>query len=451
MPNRRTQKGGNLTSAFIDLATLDSLEQQLYGLEGAISYFSRTTTSCTWFTMVPCVLSRKSGNPTFGADWSVSVSRAGDYLLSNWLRFELPACTVKSSKTDTYVSWTPNVAHNLIRDCSITFNDLSAHHIDNYYLDFLAAFTVPAGKQAGYKEMIGNTEVLTTPSKSLPATILNLPLPLFYTKDTGVSLAMAGLPYNDVAISFSFREIEDLLTAWEIDSNGATPRTVNVSDDLTSTPELHDVQVWANYALVNNASRKKIGATPRDMLIEQYQHVPRQTFAPATNNYSSYDIRFSHSVKVLFWGCENTTIPSIRSNYTSKSAEVSMAADGSISVKHAPGNDALDNVSLLYENTERLSGMGADYFSQVQPYYQPKCVIPTEKGMHMYSYSLDIVDPDPMGSTNFGRLTNVTLAPEGTDEAVTEDENGASFRFVILGINHNLTRLSGGAFGFPYM
>ena len=63
MPHKRTQKGGNLTSAFIDLATLDSLEQQLYGLEGVISYFSRTTTSCTWFTMVPCVLSRKKWKP----------------------------------------------------------------------------------------------------------------------------------------------------------------------------------------------------------------------------------------------------------------------------------------------------------------------------------------------------------------------------------------------------
>lgn len=451
MPHRKTQKGGNISSAFIDLASMDMLEKQLYGLEGAISYFTRTTTSCSWFTMVPCVLSRKSGNPTFGADWSVSVSRAGDYLLSNWLRFELPAVTVSSSKTDTYVSWTPNVAHNLIRDCSITFNDLSAHHIDNYYLDFLAAFTVPGGKQAGYNEMIGNTAELTTPAKSLPATILNLPLPLFYTKDTGVSLSVAALPYNDISITFQFRELEDLLTAWEIDTNGAVARSVNVSDDLTSTPELHDVQVWANYALVNNASRKKIGQTPRDVLIEQFQHVPRQTFSPATNNYSSYDIRFSHSIKCLMWGAENTTIPSVRSNYTTQSPEVSMADDGTITVKHAPGKDPLDNVSLMYENTERLSGMSGEYFSHVQPYYQPKCVIPTQKGMHMYSYSLDIVDPDPMGSTNFGRLTNVTLAPEGTDEAVTADENGASFRFVILGINHNIVRLSGGAFGFPFM
>jgi hypothetical protein len=451
MPHRKTQKGGNISSAFIDLASLDMLEKALYGLEGAISYFTRTTTSCSWFTMVPCVLSRKSGNPTFGADWSVSVSRAGDYLLSNWLRFELPAVTVSSSKTDTYVSWTPNVAHNLIRDCSITFNDLSAHHIDNYYLDFLAAFTVPGGKQAGYNEMIGNTPELTTPAKSLPATILNLPLPLFYTKDTGVSLSVAALPYNDISITFQFRELEDLLTAWEIDTNGAVARSVNVSDDLTSTPELHDVQVWANYALVNNASRKKIGQTPRDVLIEQFQHVPRQTFSPATNNYSSYDIRFSHSIKCLMWGAENTTIPSVRSNYTTKSPEVSMADDGTITVQHAPGKDPLDNVSLMYENTERLSGMSSEYFSHVQPYYQPKCVIPTQKGMHMYSYSLDIVDPDPMGSTNFGRLTNVTLAPEGTDEAVTADENGASFRFVIFGINHNIVRLSGGAFGFPFM
>lgn len=452
MPHRGRFNTSNISAAFIDLATLDVLEQQLYNLEGSISYFTRTTTSCSWFTMVPCVLTRKSGSPGFGADWSVSISRAGDYLLSNWLRFSLPACSVKAIRPNTYVSWTPNVAHALVRDCSITFNDLSAHHIDNYYLDFIAAFTVPAGKQDGYNTMIGNTPALTTPSKSLPETVLNLPLPLFFTKDTGVSLPMAGLPYNDCAISFQFRELEDLLTAWDIDSNGvATPRTVSVADDLTSTPELHDVQVWANYALVNNASRKKIGASPRDMLIEQYQHVPRQTFSPATNNYSSYDVRFSHSIKVLFWGAENTTIPSIHSNYTTESPEVTVADDGTVSIKHAPGEDPLDNVSLMYENTERLSGMGSDYFSQIQPYYQPKCVIPTAKGMHMYAYSLDIVDPDPMGSTNFGRLTNVTVAPEGSEAAIAADENGASFRYVIMGVNHNIVRVSGGAFGFPFM
>lgn len=451
MPHRNTTKTSNISSAFIDLASKDLLEDQLYNQEGAVSYFTRTTTSCSWFTMVPCVLTRKSGIPTFGSEWSVSVSRAGDYLLANWLRFELPECTVKSTLTDTYISWTPNVGHNLIRDCSITFNDLSAHHFDSYYLDFVAAFTVPGGKQAGYKEMIGDTAALTTPAKTLPATILNVPLPLFYTKDTGVSLAMAALPYNDVAITFAFRDLTDLLTAWEYseeDSN-FTPSTADVSQ-LTSTPELHDVQVWANYALVNNASRKKIGSKPRDVLIEQFQHVPRQSYSPATNAYQSYDVRFSHSIKVLYWASENTSIPSIRSNYTTSSPVVT-ESDGVISISHAPGSDAIDNVSLLYENTERLAGMGSDYFTKIQPYYQPKCVIPTATGLHMYAYSLDIVDPDPMGSTNFGRLTNVTIAPEASDEAVSAAEAGASFRFIIMAVNHNLIRIAGGALGFPFM
>lgn len=458
MPHLRSSRSNrntsNLASGFIDLATRDTLEDQLYNKEGAVSYFTRTTTSCSWFTMIPCVLTRKSGNPNFGAEWSVSVSRAGDYLLSNWLRFALPAVKVSPIKPRTYVSWTPNVAHNLIRDVSITFNDLSAHSFDNYYLDFLAAFTIPAGKQAGYNAMIGNTPELTTPAKELPETVLNLPLPLFYTKDTGISLPVAAIPYNECAITFSFRELSELLTVWEIDDDSnteTTTRTLNVSDDLVSTPELHDVAVWANYALVNNASRKKIGSAPRDMLVEQYQHVPRQTFNPATNNYQSYDIRFSHSVKCLFWAVDNTTIPSSRSNYTTQTPIVTKADDGKISIEHAPGKDCIDNVSLLYENTERLAGMGSDYFSQVQPYYQPRCVIPTAKGLHMYSYSLDIIDCDPMGSTNFGRLTNVTIAPEASQAAIAADEAGSSFRIIIVGINHNLVRIAGGAFGFPFM
>ena len=48
---------------------------------------------------------------------------------------------------DTYVAWTPNLMHNLIREAAITFNDLIAARFDNWHLDFWTAFTTPAGKQ----------------------------------------------------------------------------------------------------------------------------------------------------------------------------------------------------------------------------------------------------------------------------------------------------------------
>ena len=44
-----------------------------------------------------------------------------------------------------------------------------------------------------------------------------------------------------------------------------------------------------------------MACAPRDILIEQVQTAPRQSFTPATNAQQSFDIRFSHAIKVLFF------------------------------------------------------------------------------------------------------------------------------------------------------
>lgn len=167
----------NLTSGFIDLATYDELEKYMYGGMDATAYFVRQTRKATWFTQVPVVLSRASGSPNLGQEWSVSISRAGDYLLYTWLRVVLPPVAAipllegkrdnRDVTIDTYVSWTPNLMHNLIREAAITFNDLVAARLDNFHLDFWSAFTTPAGKQIGYLNMIGMTDDLITPAKPI--------------------------------------------------------------------------------------------------------------------------------------------------------------------------------------------------------------------------------------------------------------------------------------------
>ena len=82
-------QSSNITSGFIDLATYDELEKYMYGCGDAVAYFVRTTCKSTWFTQVPVILSNASGQPKFGQNWSVSISRAGDYLLQTWLRVGL--------------------------------------------------------------------------------------------------------------------------------------------------------------------------------------------------------------------------------------------------------------------------------------------------------------------------------------------------------------------------
>ena len=228
----------NVTSGFIDLATFDELEKYMYGGPDATAYFVRETRKSTWFTQVPVVLSRASGNPGFDTDWSVSISRAGDYLMATWLRLTTPKITPNpeffgsgdepafpNANKNLRIRWTRNFMHNIIREACITFNDLVAARFDNYHLDFWTAFTVPAGKRTGYNNMIGNFDELTAPHAPassgvsaassldgpIPSFTLNLPLPFFYTRDSGVALPTAALPYNDMRLMFSFRDWRDLL------------------------------------------------------------------------------------------------------------------------------------------------------------------------------------------------------------------------------------------------
>ena len=479
----------NLTSGFIDLATFYELEKYIFGGPDATAYFVRETRKSTWFTQVPVVLSRASGNPGFDTEWSVSISRAGDYLLAAWLRlttprvvpnpavFGTPTATNTTANPNLRIRWTRNFMHNLVREACITFNDLVAARFDNYHLDFWTAFTVPAGKRTGYNNMIGNFSELCDPhcpvvpsvGDFIPAFTLNLPLPFFFTRDSGVALPTAALPYNYMRINFSFRDWRDLLIVDNISQTASGNFFSRCASDKDVAPAsqmtLTNVQVWANYAIVSNDERKRMACAPRDILIEQVQTAPRQTFSPSADPTPRYDIRFSHAIKVLFFGARNTSVRCQWSNYTSGTPVPSAA---SVNYSALAMTDPILQTSLIYENTNSLSQMGSDYYYLVNPWYHAP-VIPLETGYHMYSYSLDFICLDPMGSTNYGKLTNVSIVPEASADAILSATGGfpstgqpgfvtptggdfpQTWEFVTTAVNNNIIRISGGALGFPVL
>lgn len=457
----------NVTSGFVDLATFDELEKYMYGGPDAMAYFVREVRKATWFTQVPVVLSRATGNAGFGQDWGVQISRAGDYLLATWLRVTFPSVTVLSTNqfgANGSIRWTRNLMHNLIQECALTFNDLVAARFDHYHLDFWAAFTTPAGKKNGYLNMIGDFAGLTDAHRvganpTIPAATLNLPLPFFYSRDSGVALPTAALPYNEMRINFTFRDWNQLLILDNMVATGNPSTVPVVPTDIAVVPVLSTVQVWANYAIVSNDERKRMACAPRDILMEQVQTAPRQTFNPSQSTSPSYDIRFSHAIKVLFFAVRNATVPNEWSNYT---AATPVPNGGGTAINFFPSGavDPILQTTLTYESTQRLAQMGSDYFSLVNPWYHAP-VIPIETGYHMYSYSLDFICLDPKGSTNYGKLTNVSMVPEASSGAVTGSAgsgavgSGANFaqtyHFVTTVVNNNIIRISGGALGFPVL
>lgn len=455
----------NLTAGFIDIATWDVMEQNMYGGD-CWTYFVRSTQKCTWFTQVPVLLSRANGSPGFGQDWSVTVSRAGDYMLYAFLRITIPKVQLLSGNLygeDGAIRWTRNLMHNLCSEVTFTFNDLKAAYLDSFFLDFWHQFTTPEGKRDGYEYMIGNKPELIQPKGSdsyLGSVILNLPLPFFFARDTGVALPTCAIPFNEMHINFRFRPWEQLLILDNADNPSQSIVPV-VGRDIAVEPKLTKVQVWSNYALVNNDERKLMGNALRDILIEQVQTAPKSEFNPRTSTNVNVDIRFSHAVKVLFFAARNKTRPNEWSNYSTASSVVTKTAAGfEIDFVPTSAYDPISMAGLTYENTSRLTDMGSDYFSLIQPYYHAP-QIPLSIGYHMYSYSLAFNDLDAKGSTNYGKLSNVTVSPKASETAIAAANgllpagSGANwqqnFELIFMVVANNILRVSGGAVGFPVL
>ena len=451
----------NLAAGFIDLATYDEVEKYMYGGGEATTYFVRAVRKSTWFTQVPTILTKSSGLPGFGQEWSVNITRAGDYLMYAWLHVVIPEVTLLAGNqfgANGRLRWTRNLGHNLVKECQITFNDLTAARFDSNHLDFWAAFTTPASKATGYRNMIGDVPTLTdpyAPGVTIPSWTINLPLPFFFARDKGVAIPAAAIPYNEMRISFVLRDWTELLILDQSNVAGSQTVVPQVPGDIATAPTLPNVQVWANYAIVSNDERKRMSCSPRSILIEQVQTSSKMAFAPATNPDPLYDQRFSHAIKVIFFAIINKTFKNVQSNYTTNSAD-----NNGVTVNYVTGVDPIESASLIYESTTRLSHMTADYYSLVQPWFTAP-TIPTATGYHMYSYSTDFECLDPMGSTNFGKLTNVSMglrasaqaivAANGTGPATSGSDFKQTFEFVTTVVNNNVIAISGGALGFPVL
>jgi hypothetical protein len=468
-----TTASSNLTSGFIDLATFDEPEKYMYGGKDSVSYFVRRIRKSTWFTTVPVVLTTNS-NPQFNQIFDANISRAGDYLLYVWFRVFTPQLELDTVHNqfggNGALRWTRNPMHNLIRELSITFNDLVEYRLDSYFLDFWSAFVMPGGKKNGYENMIGNFNDLINPTAGggsgtvIESQVLNLPLPICHSRDTGVSLPTAALPYNEMRLRFNLRNWTELIILDCIGGANAGVSTAVQPGDLLTTPTLSTAQVWAEYAIVSGDERKRMGKKPRDILIEQVQTVSPLTVNVQMNT-QRIDIHLSHSIKAFFFALVNNTNNAERSNYTAASP---VATNNGVNFFPALATDPIISASLYYENTQRLAHMGSDYYSLVQPWYKAVS-IPAETGYHMYSYTLDLVAINPMGSTNYGKLTGVGVEFVPSDNAKVSNASGGTvqnpnaqlitagagvaqtFQFLLVALNNNIVRIAGGALGFPVL
>lgn len=473
-------------TTFIDLATFSEIEGFLYGGPSSVTWFVAAVQKSNWFSFIPLSL-RHTGTVNFGEKHaSASVNRSGDYVLNTWFRVQIPQIEIRDTAqspvifTDATIRWTRNLMHNIFENVTITFNELLVQEFDSFWLDFNFQFRKRGSKRIGYRNQIGDVEVMTSPvGVNQPlgtGGYFSVPLPFWFGEDSGIALPVAALPFNDIKINYHFRRWEDLVVIYPGSAGaGGGSRAATLNDvyvvGSSAKPSFIDPTTNCHYAVVHNDERVKMADAPRDILIHQVQQSSLSPFKDISTR-TSFDVRLSHSIVLFCFAAQNVTVTGDWSNYTT------MPGEGILDPGVGSADDGLDPIAfttLTYENTVRFA-QGSDYFSVILPDLYSEAT-PDETGYHMGSYSLCPWDPlRPAGSTNYSKLANVSIAhdmspaalaaagigtgsgsPESSDAKVLQTRDGSGalvdlpqvFRHIFIARNWNIVRVANGSLGHP--
>lgn len=429
-----------------DLKSFGELEKYIYGGDESFSYFNREVVKCSPFTHFPSKITKTNGTANFGYTWSIMVNNStGDYLSKTLLCIDLPEIELlqnNSRSENATIRWTENLAHNLIEECTLTFNDIVINKLDSFVLDFISEFCYDDSKYRANRENVGN--YLSKPCKRLPRAKLMLDLPLFFSKDFGSSIPLAALPNTEIMINFKFRNWEQLLIMEDSTAVDAVTWIPAVGKDIASTPVIKGASVYGDFIVVSPEERAKLKVSNKTMIVEQFQTSPRQMVS--SEGQIKMDLLFKNSVKSLYFAVRNSTLKNSWSNYTQGFSKF----HGGVFVeksKYGFPEHFLEKASIKYGNNYRVENMPIEYFHSISPIYFYKSA-PKKNGLYAYGFSIDQESIDATGSVAMQRADNPSLELDLSKEGKIAIESGETFELVVVASSYNVMKLSEGLLTF---
>ena len=371
-----------------------------------------------------------NGTADFGKRVTATISRNGDLIQQMYLEVVLPATAANNM-------WTYGIGNALVKQAEI---EIGGQLIDRQYGDWMniwSELTIPAGKRAGYDNMVGNKKPGTNQIGTLDANTkarLYVPFQFWFNRNPGLALPLIALQYHEVKLNLELRSIADL---------------VNVAD--VASASLVSCKLYVDYVYLDTDERRRFAQVSHEYLIEQVQFTGAETVA-ATSTNKNVTLNFNHPVKELVW------VHTVSANATTGNA-----GNRWFNYSGATGSkcDSFTTALLQLNGHDRFSVRCADYFRKVQN-YEHHTRVPRVGGdldtddnraqyIYTYSFALSPEEHQPSGTCNFSRIDNAVLQLSyGADSQTGVAAVTAAMNLNIYAINYNVLRIMSGMGGLAY-
>lgn len=174
-----------------------------------ITFFKIVYRRHTNFSTQP-MIQKFTETPDFGKRVSCLVSRNGDLMGNTVLVIKLPSIKTLSTTVGldpiTKFAWVRKIGFVMIKTVEI---EIGGEVIDKHYGEWLNIwYELTQRKTTGFKEMIGDTDDLTSFTSSKDGKTLYVPLSFWFCRDSSLALPLVSLLYSDVRINLEINDLD---------------------------------------------------------------------------------------------------------------------------------------------------------------------------------------------------------------------------------------------------
>lgn len=364
--------------------------------DAMFTLFDRQFVPCTWHSTQVARLHRTEDSGNMSCQYAVDPSY--HYLLYTYMRHNVPSAWVRASKRGQYrIAWCYNLGSNMVNTGEFVHGEQTFPGFDSVWLDIYFQWFLPQDRVAAHNIAIGNVPKMQEFSSFLPAYVINLEQPWFYSCKgfPGWPIMKAGAgSYH----RYTFRRLKSLLRVQQNDGHGNwrnVTGSVNIDSIVEFGPGIDAMpELWGKYAMLDQPEYDSYMGCPDN---EVKTFIVKDVVTIDTINSSSYntaarlELESKTPCLAFFWCCSNVKAMAMNdfSNYTTDENDLTR------------GSDPVQANTLKYSNVYKFNKMPSDHFNlAVGRYHFP--AVPRDVGHHAYCIANDPSSGDGEVALVFG-------------------------------------------------
>jgi hypothetical protein len=356
----------------------------------------------------------------FGSEHICVIPYDGDLLSDIYLYIELSEL-ISSNNNENWAGYINGLGYSIIEHVEIQIGGLTIDKLDSNWLDIYNELFDQRSDT-----LIGKFNTDITLQENNKAQKLYIPIPFWFSKNSGSALPIIALRNHEIKIKIKLRNLNEIIKS-------------DISTYSPTTPII-TANILANYIHLDIEEQKYFANNSHEYLIDQLQTLS-DTNITTTTVTKKIPLEFAHPIKSIYW----VILDDINHTQNMKTGNNWLSYTSSNSLH----SDTFNSAKITINGQDKMISMDSTYYRNVLPYETQTYF--ARKYIYSYSFSLYPGQYQPSGSINYSRIQKGNSHLEFTFNNSNNVGGGTNGKIRIYGTNYNVLKIDKGQGGLLYM